>query len=158
MGFSSSWLIYSIPRKLYTRNKIKLLNKFWDIWQKVWKLLFLAYGGSESGPRAPPSSVSIESRSSWLIKDILRKLHAWNKKSYWTDFEKFGKRCEKSIFVPFSSPFSHTFLRMSSISHEELPNKTRPTGRAVQTWTCIPPTSALNYIQKNTYMHQCGAL
>ncbi len=26
------------------------------------------------------------------------------KKSYWTDFEKFGKRCEKSIFVPIFVP------------------------------------------------------
>ncbi len=40
----------------------------------------LAYGGSESGPRGPPLSDSMETSTSWLINNVLRNLHARHKK------------------------------------------------------------------------------
>ncbi len=77
---SSLWLIEDIPRKLYARNKKKLLNRFWEIWQKVCKLSIFWLQMVRIAAMGTP----LGSSSSWLIDNILRKLYAQNKKSYWT--------------------------------------------------------------------------
>ena len=97
---SISWqLINIIPKKLYTRNKEKLSNRFWENWQKVAKqpnLTFFYLSDLENWPlewfnqihilavhQHPPWEASWQNREK-VIKQFLRKLPLSGK---WTKFD-----------------------------------------------------------------------
>ena len=102
---SISWqLINIIPKKLCTKNKEKLSNRFWENWQKVAKpqnLTFFNLSNLEKWPLE------------WFNQIHLLAVHqhppweaSWT--SYQTVFEKIASKCKMGQIWPFW-PLKFTF-------------------------------------------------
>ncbi len=78
--------------------KKKLLNKFWEIWEKVWKFsiswLWMVRIGACGTPLGWFTGVQLFMADKWHPKKLICA------KKYWAHFEKFGKSCEHFRFLP----------------------------------------------------------